>query len=205
MTLATRILTVTRGNVNNRHLYLTEVLDLFPEDALGGENRRSAAPRTVRVLWGDQAIDTDIVRDKHIFRRRKWVRLFFEANRIQDGDRVLLEQLGPYLYRVSPLSAEQPGYAALLGADSDKVAPPGEPLTDAPTCPTCGGVLGDAAGAILSRGLGGPHWLKVPVMLCGGCHSLLGQVPTSAAGRDLQARVEAAVSFWFPCPPELEP
>jgi hypothetical protein len=93
-------LTVSQGNINNNHLYLTEAMELFPGDALGGHNRKHAA-KVVRVLWGNETVETDIDRAKHMFRRRGWVRRFFEANGIVAGDRVLLEQLGPHLYRVS--------------------------------------------------------------------------------------------------------
>jgi hypothetical protein len=46
-------------------------------------------------------VETDIVSDKKIFRKRGWVRRFCAANQLQAGDKVLLEQLSPYLYRVS--------------------------------------------------------------------------------------------------------
>jgi hypothetical protein len=101
MSVASRYLTVTQGNLNNSHLYLTEVLDLFPEDVFGGPDEARAAPRTVRVEWGAEAVDTDIVRDKNIFRRRGWVARFCSANRLLAGDKVLLEQLEPYVYRIS--------------------------------------------------------------------------------------------------------
>lgn len=51
-------------------------------------------------MWGNEVFETDIVRPKNIFRCRKW-RRFYDANRIQVGDQLLLEQLNPYLYRVS--------------------------------------------------------------------------------------------------------
>ena len=70
-------------------------------DVQGGEDKSRAAPRTVRVLWGSEAVDTDIDRGKHIFRRRGWVGRFFKEARVRAGDRVLLEQLEPYQYRVS--------------------------------------------------------------------------------------------------------
>jgi hypothetical protein len=113
-----RYLTVTQGNLDNAHLYLTEVLDLFPADVLGGPNETHAAPRTVRVVWGSEVVETDIDRDKKIFRRRDWVRRFFDANRITAGDRVLLEQLEPYQYRVSkflPAPDPAPGPAPTTG------------------------------------------------------------------------------------------
>jgi hypothetical protein len=110
MAIVARQLTVTQGNIDNSHLYLTEVMDMFPADVLGGEDESRAAPRMVRVLWGGEAVDTDIDRSKHIFRRRGWVARFFNEGRIQAGDQVLLEQLEPYLYRVSrrDMIPEQP-------------------------------------------------------------------------------------------------
>ena len=101
MAVVSRYLTVTQGNIDNSHLYLTELLDVFPEDALGGSDESQAASRTVRVRWGAEVVETDIDRTKNIFRKRGWVARFFDEGRIQAGDRVLLEQLEPYLYRVS--------------------------------------------------------------------------------------------------------
>lgn len=99
--MAAQYLTVTQGNLNNNHLYLTKVLDIFPKDVFGGPNESREAPRTVRVEWGSEVVDTDIDGRKNIFRKRGWVAKFFDENRIQAGDRVLLEQVEPYLYRVS--------------------------------------------------------------------------------------------------------
>jgi DNA polymerase III subunit epsilon len=101
MAIVSRLLTVTQGNIDNSHLYLTDVMDIFPADVLDGEDETRAAPRTVRVQWGGDAVDTDIDRSKNIFRRRGWVGQFFREARVQAGDRVLLEQLDPYQYRVS--------------------------------------------------------------------------------------------------------
>lgn len=102
--LARRYLTVTQGNVNNNHLYLTEAMDLFPPDALGGTGKASAA-RTVCVEWNGGEVETDVVRSRNIFRRRAWVGRFFAANGIAAGDRVLLEQVEPYRFRVTKVKA----------------------------------------------------------------------------------------------------
>jgi hypothetical protein len=101
MPIVSRYLAITQGNVDNNHMYLTDCMDMFPDDVFGGPDESQEAPRTVRVQCGDEVVDTDIVRDKNIFRRRGWVRQFFSDARISAGDRVLLEQLEPYLYRVS--------------------------------------------------------------------------------------------------------
>jgi len=102
--ISSRELLITQGNIDNNHMYLTEVEDLFPEDTLGGANEDDLAPQTVRIHWGDEFVDTDIVRGKHIFRKRACVRQFFDANRVVASDVILLEQLGPYEYRVSKVS-----------------------------------------------------------------------------------------------------
>jgi hypothetical protein len=99
--LATSCLTITQGNINHSHIYLTGIMNLFPDDVMGGKNKKDAAPKAVCVHWGDDMVYTDIDSEKRMFRRRGWLRRFFEANRITAGDRVLFEQLEPYIYRVS--------------------------------------------------------------------------------------------------------
>jgi hypothetical protein len=101
MTHPSRLLQVTQANLDYRHLYVTEAQDFFPSDVFGGANKTEAAPRTVRLLFGSEAVDTDIDQTKNIFRRRSWVGRFFDANRVRAGDRIRLEQLEPYVYRVS--------------------------------------------------------------------------------------------------------
>jgi hypothetical protein len=103
--MATRFLTVTQGNIDNNHLYLREALDLFPADVLGGA-RVAEAGRPVQVHWGEQCVETDVVRQRQIFRRRGWMRQFFAVNQVKSGERVLLEQLGPYVYRLSKVEGQ---------------------------------------------------------------------------------------------------
>ena len=98
MATGSRYLTVTAANLKYGSLGLSGASDLFPKDVLGGSSKEAECK--VRIMWGDEVLETDIVRPKNIFRCRKWCR-FFDANRIQAGDRILLEQLNPYLYRIS--------------------------------------------------------------------------------------------------------
>jgi hypothetical protein len=113
MAVVSRYLTITQGNLDHRHVYLTECMDIFPADVLGGSNKGEAAPRTVRLQYGSESVDTDIVRDKNMFRRRDWVPAFFAACGVVAGGRVLLEQLDPYSYRISgvPEQEAEPGAA----------------------------------------------------------------------------------------------
>ncbi|HWG41758.1 MAG TPA: hypothetical protein VN688_03160 [Gemmataceae bacterium] len=62
MAVVSRYLTVTQGNIDNNHLYLTELLDVFPEDVFGGSDESHAASRTVRVQWSTEVVETDIDR-----------------------------------------------------------------------------------------------------------------------------------------------
>jgi hypothetical protein len=94
-------LEIGEANIRNNHIYLTRVMDMFPADVVGGRNEAHAAPRMLRVCWGNETIETDIDGSKRIFRRRGWLGKFFKENRIKAGDRVLLERVGPYLFRIS--------------------------------------------------------------------------------------------------------
>lgn len=105
MPIVSRVLTFTQGNIDNSHLYLTDAMEIFPADSIGGEDEARSAPRTVRVMWGSESVDTDVVRSKNIFRKRGWVSQFFREAGIRAGDQVLLEQLDPYTYRVSLASS----------------------------------------------------------------------------------------------------
>lgn len=99
MALTVRYITITQGNLNNNHFSLTKIIDIFPQDVIGGPNK-SHTGQPVCIECGNETIATDIA-DKKIFRRRGWVRRFFEENCVKPGDQVCLEQLAPYQYRIS--------------------------------------------------------------------------------------------------------
>lgn len=107
MAIMSRYLTLTQANLDYGHIYLTACIDIFPADALGGANKSQTAPRTVQVQCGSELVHTDIVRKKRFFRHRGWVRRFFSESRMVAGDRVLLEQLEPYSYRISKAEVQE--------------------------------------------------------------------------------------------------
>ena len=89
------------GNIRNNHFKLTAFLDRFPEDSIGGSNKASRAAKQLVIDWGGASpAHTDIDGIKKLFRSRSWVRNFFEATRAKAGDTVIIEQSGPYSYRV---------------------------------------------------------------------------------------------------------
>lgn len=204
MAIISRLLTVTQGNLNNNHLYLSQVMDLFPADAIGGANSSHAAPRKVHVEWGSGAVDTDIDRSKNIFRSRAWVARFVKDLRIRAGDRVLLEQLAPYLYRLSKAeglphepqptvhdikqvvrlgispSNENSGSPFGCGRSHGALERPlraGIVRRDRSTCQSCGRRTKGQVHHILPRRRGGPDIPANLVTLCGRCHMLISPIP----------------------------
>lgn len=93
---------ITQGNIDNNHIYLRSFFEKFPADAIGGSIRASAARREIAVDWGGGAVVmTDLDGAKRFFRKRSWIREFFEANGTRAGDMVTVEEVAPYSYRVA--------------------------------------------------------------------------------------------------------
>lgn len=98
------IIELTQGNINNDHLYLTSIYDLFPATSIGGGSEADVAPQLLEVHSGIGApVMTDIAGDKKIFRRRGWVGDFFAVHKLAAGDSVVVEETGPNRYHVYPL------------------------------------------------------------------------------------------------------
>ncbi|WP_459086712.1 DNA binding protein [Mesorhizobium sp. A556] len=92
---------VAQGNIDHNHIYLRSFFDKFPAEAIGGPNRDSAAACEIVVEWGGTSpVQTDLDGKKKFFRKRGWIRSFFEANAVVPGSIVLVEQLGHLSYRV---------------------------------------------------------------------------------------------------------
>lgn len=92
---------LTQGNIDNNHIYLRPFFDRFPADVVGGSNKSDRAKRDVTVLWeGGDPVVTDLDGAKKLFRARGWTGAFFKLNRATAGDRVVVEEIAPYTYRV---------------------------------------------------------------------------------------------------------
>ena len=102
-----KIIQLTQGNLNNNHLYLASILELFPASAVGGTSDAARASRLLEVHSGiGEPVFTDIAGDKKIFRKRTWVGEFFAAHELKAGDFVVVERTGPHRYHVYPKRAE---------------------------------------------------------------------------------------------------
>ena len=97
------IIEVTGGNVRNAHIYLREAIGFFPSDSIGGRNSEEAAEAiTIRFL-GEQ-VETDIDGSKWILRDRGATRRFFEKERVEEGDLILIEREKSRVYSISKAS-----------------------------------------------------------------------------------------------------
>jgi hypothetical protein len=99
------IIEIKGGNVRHNHLYLDSVIDLFPIDGIGGSSADSLGV-AVEIHCGISApVITDIAGDKNIFRRRSWVKEFFESHAIKEGDRVVIHRTAPRRFHIYPASS----------------------------------------------------------------------------------------------------
>ena len=88
---------LSAGNLNNSHFYLTDFLNAFPADTIGGNNADKAAARSLTIEWGSTTPEiSDIDLSKRMFRKRGWVRKFFAASGAKEGDIVVVSLIAPY-------------------------------------------------------------------------------------------------------------
>jgi hypothetical protein len=93
---------ISEGNIANNHIYLRSFFDRFPADAIGGSNKAMRAKRDVTIEWGGaESVQTDLDGQKKLFRSRGWIGAFYQLHRAKAGDRVVVEEIAPYRYRVS--------------------------------------------------------------------------------------------------------
>lgn len=90
---------ITSGNIRNGSLYLTNVLDRFPEWAIGGANKSLAATPMTLMLHEGPRVETDIVGPRKLLRTRVW-RSWFARHGAQPGDRVVFTPMDEATYFV---------------------------------------------------------------------------------------------------------
>lgn len=108
------VIPVTQGNINNRHIYLSRHLGFFPDDAIGAKNKQDGQGRLLTLHFeGIPGVaETDISPDHKIFRLRdrRWSE-FFTRHGLQAGDKIAIERIKQYEYRITPLPSPQKGRA----------------------------------------------------------------------------------------------
>jgi len=84
---------ITAGNLKNNSLYVTSVLDRFPEWTIGGANKAEAARPITLVLHDGPTVETDIVGPRKLLRTRVWGS-WFRKHRAKPKDRVVFTPMG---------------------------------------------------------------------------------------------------------------
>lgn len=109
-----RLLAITSGNLKNHHIYISGHHDFFPPEVYGHSlgNRSTAKPLVLEVVGLREPIVTDIAvnnangRPRNFFRKRAWVRRFFEKHAIRAGDVVAIERRDEFTYRIYPFESK---------------------------------------------------------------------------------------------------
>ena len=96
-------ITLTGGNLRQAHISLRSVIDMFPEDAIGGTSKDDPG-RPVRFFWGPdlQPTESDLPSDKLIIRDRSASRQFLKHYRLKENDVIIIERIGPRDYFIHP-------------------------------------------------------------------------------------------------------
>lgn len=100
-----RTIELTQGNLNNNHLYLSSIIDLFPPESIGGPNESELGAQLEIHCGIAEPVLTDIAGDKKIFRKRSWVGAFFRSHSLSAGSRIIIERTGVNRYHIYPLRA----------------------------------------------------------------------------------------------------
>jgi hypothetical protein len=106
-----RLIAVTDGNIEHKHIYLSGHHDFFPKESYGASNGKKhlGAPLILTVEGLASPVETDLAsrgQQRYFFRKRGWVRRFFEKHQIQPGDVIAIERLGRREYRVYPFESK---------------------------------------------------------------------------------------------------
>jgi len=99
------VIRITEAGTKSNYLTVTSIKEQFPPDAIGGENKKDAPVRTIKVHWGGDPVETYIVHGTGgwYFYSRGWEAKFFEKHNLRAGDKVVVERMEPYTFHVYPL------------------------------------------------------------------------------------------------------
>jgi hypothetical protein len=108
------IIPLTQGNLTNKHVYLARHLGFFPSDAIGSHNKEAGQGTRLKLHFDGlpEAAETDIDPNHKIFRLRDrhWQE-FFERHDLRAGDKVAIEGISEYEYRILPIPSSRAGVA----------------------------------------------------------------------------------------------
>ena len=67
-----RVLTITAGNIKNKHLYVTKLLDILPPDCIGAAKKTSKVGKEIEIVLDglNEVVSTDVCVDNKSGRPR---------------------------------------------------------------------------------------------------------------------------------------
>ena len=109
-----RLVSITNGNLANKHIYISGHHDFFPSECYGKSNAKSGTGQNLKLLVEGlpDPIETDISKDdgngrpRNFFRKRGWVRRFFARHNLRPGDVVAIERIEKFAYRIYPFESK---------------------------------------------------------------------------------------------------
>ncbi len=109
-----RLISITKGNLGNNHIYLSDHHDFFPKQCYGGSNKKKKIGKELNLIVEglNEPVKTDIGingsngKPRNFFRNRKWVRRFFKKHEIREGDVVAIERVDKFTYRIYPFESK---------------------------------------------------------------------------------------------------
>ncbi len=107
--MESRTIQLTSAAHKYGNLYLSRCgNDFFPEDSFGETSAKkgTGTPVTLKVYGLESTINTDIPKDKKIFRQRTWVKEFVRKNNLSPDDIVRINRLSKRVYEIEPVNRQ---------------------------------------------------------------------------------------------------
>jgi hypothetical protein len=109
-----RLISITGGNLRNNHIYFSGHHDFFPKECYGSSNKNNGIGKVITLVVEGlpEVVHTDISTHgtngspRNFFRKREWVRRFFEKNKIREGDVIAIEKIDDYVYHITPFETK---------------------------------------------------------------------------------------------------
>lgn len=109
-----RLVSVNPANLEHKHIYISGHHDFFPRASYGGSSKKKGIGKELTLLVEglSEPVVTDIAArgdngaPRSFFRKRGWVRRFFEKHDIRQGDVIAIEKTGTFKYRIYPFESK---------------------------------------------------------------------------------------------------
>jgi len=110
-----RLICINAANLRANHLYLTGHADFFPADCYGSSSVHGTLGKMIRLdvagiaepVWTDIPTEAVTGKPRRFFRKRSWVREFFNKHGIKPGDTISIERITSHRFRVLPFDAKE--------------------------------------------------------------------------------------------------